>query len=165
MPYPSVPGVPQGASITGVIDYDIQKVEWNKYELASGLTICFLQLPSVVFTTNKTDQNGMPVYAVFWNNFSRVVASNEKMTGNASVNVTPESLAKLPTEIRTPLTSQEPWNEFLLRDGNTLRGRSILIQLRQIPNQFDALGMPAFTVNAQTVIDVQVTTRNDKDQS
>jgi hypothetical protein len=160
MPYPSLQGLPQGASITGVTDYDIQKVEWNKYELSIGVTVCFLQLPSVVFTTNKADQNGMPIYAVMWNSFSRVVASNEKATGNPSVNMNPETVSSLPSEIKIPLTSQESWNEFLLRDGNTLRGRSILTQLRQVLNQFDNLGMPIFSVNAQTVIDVQLTEKS-----
>ncbi len=33
MPFPQMQGLPEGASITGLLDYDIHKVEWNKYEL------------------------------------------------------------------------------------------------------------------------------------
>jgi len=76
LPYPSLSGLPQNASITGVIDYDVQKIEWNEYELSSGVTVCFLQLPATIFTTNKNDEKGIPIYAVMWNNLSRVVASN-----------------------------------------------------------------------------------------
>ena len=80
MPYPSLPGLPEGATVNGVIDYDIKKVEWNKYQLKSGLTVCFLALPQMVFTTNKVDPNGSPIYGISWSTF--LDAGNRKRKRN-----------------------------------------------------------------------------------
>ena len=60
MPFPTVAGLPQGATITEVIDYDIQKVDWNRYELDNGITVCFIQLPLTVFATDRTDSEAYP---------------------------------------------------------------------------------------------------------
>ncbi len=156
MPFPALPGLPPNTTVTGVVDYDIQKVEWNKYELNNGATVCFLQVPLVVFATNRTDPRGVAVYGILWNNFSRVVAP-EGLTGNPSPQMTPDQIMRLAFEPVTPLTNQEPWNEFLLRDGHTIRGRAILTQLRHVIGHFDNSGMPIYSVYAQTVVDVQVT--------
>ena len=57
MPFPQIQGLPEGASITGLLDYDIYKVEWNKYELKSGVTVCFLREPQI-FTPNRLNPTG-----------------------------------------------------------------------------------------------------------
>ncbi|MHB1909070.1 MAG: hypothetical protein ACYCQJ_09420 [Nitrososphaerales archaeon] len=153
MPYPSIGGLPPGSMLTGIVDYDIEEVEWNKYELDDGITLCFLALPVVVFSTNQT-QNSMPVYTIIWNNMIRVV-TDESHTGNPTAPVNPQQASTIPFDVVTPLTTNEPWNVFKLRDGHVLRSRTVASQIRRIRDSYDNLNMPMFGVISQTVIDVQ----------
>jgi len=158
MPFPQMQGLPEGASITGLLDYDIHKIEWNKYELKSGVTVCFLGMPQI-FTTNKLNPNGIPVYCVTWNSQTRVVAS-EKETGNSTMTNTPVDWTKLQSTLEETLTNSEPWNEYYLKDGHTLRARSVVTQIRRITGQFDQTNLPIFAVIAQQIVDVVPTERS-----
>jgi len=160
MPYPSLPGLPEGASVSGVIDYDIKKVEWNKYELKSGLTVCFLALPQMVFTTNKVDPNGAPIYGISWSTFLTRVIASEKETGAPTIYNPQTDFGKVPSLLEETLTNSEPWNEFYLKDGHTLRARSVVTQIRRLVKSFDPLNMPIFSIMSQQIVDIVLTERD-----
>ena len=159
MPFPNLPGLPEGTVVNGVIDYDIKKVEWNKYELRSGLTVCFLALPQMVFTTNKVDPNGTPVYGISWSTFLTRVIAQERETGAATVYNAQTDFTKVPSVLEETLTSSEPWNEFYMKDGHTLRARSVVTQIRRLVGTYDPLNMPVFSVMSQQVVDIVLTER------
>ena len=162
MPYPPIAGLPPGKQITGIVDYDNVKVEWNRYELSNGITLCLTALPLAIFATDMTDAKGMPAYIITWSNVLRVTAP-EAHSGTPTPPIPPDQLRRTPTTLVKPLTSNEPWSEFELRDGHTLRSRLIVTEIRRITNAFDQMGMPSFLVNSQNVLDVSETSQGTRE--
>ena len=157
MPYPSFPGMPPGKSITGTVDYDIKKLEWNKYEFGDGVTLCVVSIPQVVFSTNAVDQKGVPVFVVTWNTITRSIVPENSMGEPSTIVMTPEQMSKATSKEVRPLISQEPWNEFVLKDGHTLRGKIVVTEIRRMTTGFDQMGMPMFSISAQNVLGVSLT--------
>lgn len=157
MPFPPVAGLPPGTQVTGSVDFDNIKVDWNRYELPNGVTLCLAALPTAIYLTNAKDPKGMPAYLITWSNVLRVIAP-ENLTGTPSPPLQAEQLKRSPSTIVKPLTTSEPWSEFGLKDGHTVRLRLIVTEIRRITNAFDSTGMPLFTLNSQTVVDVSDST-------
>jgi hypothetical protein len=156
LPYSPIAGLPPGKRITACVDYDNAKVEWNRYEFADGITLCLTALPLTIFSTDMTDPKGMPVYILVWSNVLRVTAP-ESLAGAPTPALAPEQLKRVPSTVMKPLTVTEPWSEFELKDGHTLRSRLIATEIRRVTNAFDQTGMPLFIVNSQTVLDISET--------
>lgn len=156
MPFPQIGGLPPGKKVVGIVDYDNVKVEWNRYELDSGVTLCLTSLPATIFVTDMTDPKGMPGYVITWNNLVRITAP-ENMLGAPAPPPNPEALKRAPSSVVRPLTVSEPWCEFELKDGHTLRSRLIVTEIRRVNKAYDQAGMPLFMVNSQTVVDVSDT--------
>lgn len=155
MPYPPI-GLPPGKRITGTVDYDIKELEWNRYEFSTGITLCSIAIPLTIFSTDMVDPKGMPGYIITWNNILRVTAP-ESATGTPTPPPTPDQLKRLPSAVISPITNSEPWSMFELKDGHTLRARTISTEIRRATNAFDQTGMPMFLVSSQTVVDVSDT--------
>lgn len=139
-----------------MVDYDNVKVGWSRYELENGITICLTALPLYIFSTDTIDPKGMPGYVITWNNAFRLTVP-ENLTGAPAPPLTPEQTKRAPSVIVRPLTFNEPWNEFELSDGHTLRSRVIVTEIRRVINAFDPSGIPVFPVVSQIVIDVSET--------
>ncbi len=153
MPFQPIAGLPPGKRITATVDYDNVSVNWNRYELSDGVTLCLTAVPAAIFSTDMTDPRGMPVYIVAWNNMLRITAP-ERLTGTPTPMPSPEQMKRMPTTVVKPVASDEPWNEFALKDGHTLKSRVIATEIRRVPNMFDPTGMPLHLVNSQPVLDV-----------
>lgn len=132
------------------------RVDWNRYELANGVTLCMTALPAVIFATDFTDQKGMPAYIITWNNVLRITAP-ENLTGAPTPVPTPEQVKRTPSTVVKPITVDEPWSEFALKDGHTLRSRLIVTEIRHVSKMFDPTGMPLHLVSSQPVVDVSET--------
>jgi hypothetical protein len=158
LPFQPIAGLPPGKRITAAVDYDNVKVEWNRYELVNGVTLCLTALPATIFSTDITDPKGMPVYIITWNNILRITAP-ESLTGTPTPIPRPDQLSRTPSTLMKPLAAEEPWSEFALKDGHTLRSRVIVTEIRRVGNAFDPTGMPLHVVNSQTVLDVSETQR------
>ena len=156
MPFPEFPGLQPGQRLTGQVDYDLKKVEWNEYEFPDGLTVRVLTLPLNVYSTNANDPSGMPVYVIMWNNLVRVVAQ-EKHLGKPTPPLPPNDLAKAPKLEMRPLTSSENWNEFELKDGHTIREKTVVSKFRRVKDVFDQTGSPLILIDAQNVLAVVLT--------
>ena len=156
MPFQPIAGLPPGKKITSMVDYDNVSVNWNRYELANGITLSVTSLPAAIFATDMTDPMGKPLYIVAWNNVVRITAP-ENLTGTPTPMPVPDQMRRLPTTAVKPITSDEPWNEFALKDGHTLKARVIVTEIRRVQNMFDPTGMPLFIVNSQQVLDISET--------
>lgn len=161
MPFPQLPGFKPGQRITGQVDYDFSEFEWNKYEFPDGLVVHVFSVPSSIFSTNESDPNGMPVYAIVWNNLLRIVGQ-ENAFGNPTPPIQPQNLVQAPSVDLHPITSSEPWNEFTLTDGHTLREKTVITRFRRISDSFDQTGAPLILVDAQQVIGITNTERHDR---
>ena len=156
LPFPEFPGLQPGQHLTGQVDYDLKKVEWNEYEFPDGLTVRVLSLPLNVYSTNIVDPSGMPGYIILWNNLVRVVAQ-EKHLGKPTSPIPPNDLPKVPKIDLRPLTSSEDWNEFELKDGHTLREKTVVSKFRRVKDAFDSTGSPMIIIDAQQVVSVVLT--------
>jgi len=154
MPFPNAGGLPPGKRVTGIVDYDNKNLAWNRYELSDGVTLRVIALPMIILSTDMTDSKGMPGYIVTWNTILRVTAP-ESLMGTPTPPLSPDQLKRSPTTVVSPLTNEEPWSEFELKDGHILQARTIATEVRRVSNSFDGTGMPMFLVSAQTVVNVQ----------
>jgi hypothetical protein len=137
-------------------DYDVKHLNWSRYELKNGITLCVMAIPTAIYATNAKDPKGMPAYVVTWGNLLRVVAPDSQ-TGNPTAPIPLDQINLRPSTTMRPLTSDEPWNEFPLKTGFTLRTRTVVTEIRRINDAFDQTFMPMFAVSSSNVVDVSQT--------
>jgi len=157
LPYPALKQVLPGRHITACVDYENSKLEWKRYETDSGIVLRVVALPLSILSEDGVDEKGMPVYLMTWHVVMRVTAPENQ--AGAPTPLPHDSLATTPTAVVLPEKSTEPWNEFMLNDGHTIKAKLIVTEIRRYLNCFDRTGMPLFTVNSKNVWAVSPTPR------
>lgn len=134
------------------VDFELGVIKFNKYELDDGSLIRFLAVPSKFIRTNKFNNIGLPIYFVFTQNvISAVVLPEERGPPRQNPSPSPEEMDFEPINF---LPKIEPWNEYSLVDGTTIRLKITANQISKSPlkNQY---GEPIYNVNHALSIDTR----------
>jgi hypothetical protein len=52
------------------------------------------------------------------------------------------------------VSTKEPWTEYELEDGSTLKIRTVLLDCLRVENEYDAEGNPVYMIRANGVMNV-----------
>lgn len=125
-----------------VLDFDVVREPWNKYELTDG---AFIKVKVVVTKIRKEQVDEKTVN--YGSDSQNIVVVLTEETG------TPDSKVYSPEEIQESLikrdirytTVSEEWNEYVADDGARLRIKITLTSVSKT-NKFDKNGAPIYFV-------------------
>ena len=137
------------------VDFQVQKFNFNRYELEDGSKLRIAAVPVKIFRTEKVDQRGVPIYHVMSTNIvSAVVPSELRGPPGEIVKIDPKDTVDVDFRV-----IEEPRNSYMLADSTIIRMKTTVNQILKSEhrNQF---GEPSYFISSTNSISAVPTRRN-----
>ena len=137
-------------------DFDVEKEQWNEYELKDGTRVKGKLVVTRIIRRPITPPNTYDTIA----QAMFTVTTEASRRKPPSPPLTPDELAQInlpgPNEMKIPmevLTYAERWNQYhLTATDEMLRIKMVLIDIYRIPDRYDELGEPIHSFVTGTIV-------------
>jgi hypothetical protein len=136
-----------------VLDFDIEKEQWNEYELSDGNRIkARVILTRLVQIFDKPQSEGETYRGetkkVFVT-YGRPATNRQPPSGPMTV----EEIRKLPRIPVNPNTSNERWNIYrIIKNGRIVKVKLVVDEIYKIEGLFEPTGLPTYQITSSELI-------------
>lgn len=141
---------PSGADFVE-IDYEVEKEDWNVYELSDG-SILRLRSVLIKLAAPKGSPVNPPVMAGGFQTLQAVKAHQRMKGPPAKSQYSIQELEKMRKTDVGFTTTRENWNEYRLSDGTRIRVKLNLGTVHRVEGLYDNFGDPVYLTTTTNAI-------------